>query len=120
MSEIGQEIIAGIRKLAEEQPDFCYHPPDGDTCVYVHDGEGSCGVGRVLLDLGLITPALEHDRHSVAGTLINQGAASDLLKYVDAALDRPEIDWISRYQMAQDDEHPWRRAVQLADLRVAL
>lgn len=120
MSEIGQKIIAGIRKLAEEQPDFRYHPPDGDTCVYIHNGEGSCGVGRVLLDLGLITPELEGNRHRVDGFCVNEVAAVDLLKYVNATLDRPEINWINRYQLAQDDEHTWRWAVELADLRVAL
>lgn len=115
MSEIGQKIIAGIRKLAEEQPDFRYRPPDGDTCVYVHDGEGSCGVGRVLLDLGLITTELECDRRRVNGSRVNEAAASDLLVYLGIIIDSPERDWINRYQIAQDDEQPWGRAVQLAD-----
>lgn len=120
MSEIGQKIIAGIRKLAEEQPDFRYHPPDGDTCVYVHDGEGSCGVGRVLLDLGLITAELEHDRTRVGGAAANEAGATDLLEHLNVPLDLPEADWISRYQNQQDVEQPWGRAVQSADHWVAL
>lgn len=120
MSEIGQKIIAGIRKLAEEQPDFRYHPPDGDNCVYVHDGEGSCGVGRVLLDLGLITPALEHDRTWVGGAAANKTGAPDLLAHLNVPLDPPEKGWITRYQNQQDDEQPWSRAVESADHWVTL
>lgn len=120
MSEIGQKIIAGIRKLAEEQPDFRYCPPDGDTCVYIHNGEGSCGVGRVLLDLGLITPELEHDRARVKGASVNACLAHDLLSHLNVAVDSHEARWIVNFQFDQDDARPWGRAVETADHSVKI
>lgn len=120
MSEIGQKIIAGIRKLAEEQPDFRYQPPDGDSCVYVHDGEGSCGVGRVLLDLGLITPELEHDRTTIRRARINSAGATELLGHLKVSLDPSECEWITRYQDEQDSERAWGWAVGYADEETAL
>jgi hypothetical protein len=106
MSALGQKIIAEIRKVAADNPDFIYQAPYGDACFYVFNGQPSCIVGRALWNLGFIDKTLE------------KGSDNSIRAHVfldkHFALDLYERDWIDRVQWHQDAKRTWGQAVEVA------
>lgn len=123
MSELGQQIIAKVREIAAEQPDFVYHePPGAVSCVYVHDGRPSCIIGQALWALGLIDATLEHDETPVLqpGTVYspakpNKVTSRDLFKHLGIEVDTEEAKWLRAVQSFQDSQFCWLLAVERAD-----
>lgn len=110
MSELGKKIIAEVRKVAAEKPDFEYR----GVCRYVVDAQPGCLVGHALWNLGLIDedferhPANDEDVDYVAEYLAYKRNVCD-------DFDSQELDWLSRAQHTQDDKTPWGECVALAD-----
>lgn len=110
MSDVGQRLIAEVKRVAGEHPEFCYRTP-GDTtqCKYVKDSAPSCLVGHGLWNLGLIDASLERAvRH---GYKVNSSGIHGLIDAPDLDLDDYEIEWLAEAQDAQDDGHPWGECV---------
>lgn len=102
MSEKGAAIIAAIREVAAESPDFVYK----GMCQYVVNGQPGCLVGHALWRLGLIDEGIE--RYNTNDLKIK---AFDLAW----AFDRAELAWLGHVQNRQDRGAPWGVAVKDAD-----
>ncbi|MFF0498493.1 hypothetical protein ACFYU5_18960 [Nocardia aobensis] len=114
------EIIAEIRRIAAESPDYVYKPvvkPNSlgiGTCEYVErsaDGElvGSCIVGRALVNLGVPPEVLTFTDDFTP-------TAFGLLADLDFDVRGAEIKWIQRVQSGQDQKMSWGDAVARADV----
>ena len=104
MSELGQKLIAEVRKVAGERPDFI---APGD-CVYVSDGQPSCLIGHALWNLGLVDENTEY-RH------LNDEGITAASAFLNLDIEGLEIDWLSEVQIYQDARFAWSDAVQRAD-----
>lgn len=105
-----KDVIAKVRELAAEKPDFVYESPSGvrGCCVnwVEEDGKkiGSCLIGQALFALG-------------AGDIISDMAGVDeLYDYGDEDIGL-EVDWLTVVQSAQDNKRPWGQAIEIADSR---
>ena len=122
MSDIGQQIIAEVRKIASGNYAFVYPHID---CLYRDKvGTASCLLGRALDNLGLLpddTSGLENR------------SIGNLLDTLQISVDKSERSWLIAVQVAQDGRFPspalfeselgrdsWGRAVEIADERVPL
>lgn len=107
MSEIGQKIIAEVRKVAAANPDYIYERVEGSpNCVYVRDGKPSCLIGHALWNLGLIDIHLPAD--------LNYGGIHRLAPELNIWLDDAELTWLMSAQSAQDTRKTWAEAVEYA------
>ena len=131
MSELGQKLIAEVRKVAAERPDYIYQSSGpADACWYMHNGEPSCIMGQAMYRLGAIGPS-----NPQSGRIENKNV-SDALHILNINVDHPEADWLDEVQAAQDGRHlkpfgselgkplppklSWSAAVAQADERVKL
>lgn len=106
-----KEVISEIRKIADLNPETVYSrdifDQGDDFCRYVVDGQGSCIVGRALVNLGIIPQRL----HEFEGL-----KAQDVLVRIGVDLDHSDqTEWVNRVQFHQDANAPWRIAVEKAD-----
>lgn len=104
-----QDIINEVLRLAAENPDYIYTIPGGDehsSCVYIHDGNGSCIVGRALVNNGF-------DPEKVAQY---EGVTADEMLVALDIKEETDFDqtWLDRVQTEQDSGTPWAEAVDLA------
>lgn len=127
MSDLGQQLIAIVRKKAAERPDFVYVSPEGmrehvitgqpvnGNCEYIHaDGQPGCLIGQALFEAGIIDASLRDDPSPPAGGL-NQTVFSRLAEALELPIDQDELRWLRRVQLEQDGLKPWGEAVRLAD-----
>ncbi|MGW1739993.1 hypothetical protein ACWCPQ_14405 [Nocardia sp. NPDC001965] len=111
MTITDQTLVAEVRRLAAENPNFVYQKPEGSIfCVYVEqdsDGNkvGSCILGQAMINLGV--PA-----EKLVGSGGFAGLALDLL---DMEISEKVRWWAVAVQGKQDKEIPWGRAVEIAD-----
>lgn len=114
------EVIAEIRRIAAESPDYVYEPvvkPNSlgiGTCEYVErsaDGKliGSCIVGRALVNLGVPPEVLTFTDDFTP-------TAFGLFEDPDHDGRVAEINWIQRVQGGQDRKMSWGDAVARADV----
>lgn len=109
MSELGQKVIAAVRRHAAENPGFIYRRIDevvGSACFYVRDGKPDCLIGQALWELGLIDSSFEGTGQNRMGIV----AISH-----DWPFDGGELRWLSRVQSAQDCGEAWGDAVRETD-----
>lgn len=104
------EVVAEIRRLAAESPDYIYQSRN-DVCVYVEQDEagklvGSCIVGKALVGLGADPEALNYPSQEVKG-------AWAILRYSDGT--PQQQNWIDWVQGRQDSGHTWSQSVADAD-----
>lgn len=111
MSELGEKIIAEVRRLVAEKPEYVYQQPFG-MCVYVSGGCGSCLIGQALFNLGLIDASLERTIH-------NGATAFGLIEHLGLDIENTELVWLRNVQFAQDSHAPWGEAVNHADDEVS-
>lgn len=104
MSELGQNLVAEVRKIAAENPDYVY---DG-ACVYVRDGQPACLVGKAAWNLELIDAEIENDSR-------NDGGVDDLVAYLEIHITYEESAWLGLVQEEQDGGSRWHSAVSKAD-----
>lgn len=107
------QVVAEVRKLAEERPDFVYRSQPGSSpdCSYLgaympeegepYTGEG-CIVGQALTRLGVDETALR--------TVEGQGARGALVD-LGIQCSQVDLDWLSEVQSYQDDHRSWRQSV---------
>ena len=112
MSELGEKLIASVRKFAAERPDYVYrnaddNHPQRSGCVYfTNDGQPSCLIGHALADLGLLSAQPE---------LFNGSWIANVVKEYGWEIDSRELEWLVDVQNYQDALKTWGRAVALAD-----
>ena len=120
MSEIGQEIIAEVRKIVAKKPKFIYRKPrvpdnygkPVSTCFYVYGSAPSCILGHALWMLDLIDETLE--KSTVNQSAFARGWINRFIPELDD-LDQSEWDWLAWVQEGQDEALPWATAVKNAD-----
>lgn len=108
-----EEIIAKVRELAAEQPEFVY-PSNTDraggmACLYTADDEQpGCIFGQAFASFNIPTEPLETEaianawRHLLNNGLVGPPAAD-------------QARWMDRVQTFQDTGAEWAYAVQRAD-----
>ena len=106
-----QDIINEVRRLAADNPDYIYVSPGGSeysSCVYIHDGKGSCIVGRALVNNGF-------DPEKVSQ---HEGLTADEMLVALGIKEETDFEqvWLDRVQTLQDSGTPWADAVEEADL----
>lgn len=117
-------LVAEVRRLAAERPDFVYEKQATDewwasgACLYVHQDEhqglvAGCLIGHALANLGVPLELLsEFDRSgddTSADALLPKFGVSGTVTL-----------WAMQAQLEQDEGQPWGRAVELADGQVNL
>lgn len=112
------ELEAEVRRLAAERPDFVYARPSGTTwgsCVYAHDGCGSCIMGQALINVGI---PVEWFTESGTRNTWGIGELISLLHFEERIaddFDRRATDWFSDVQTQQDLSNKWSDAIARAD-----
>jgi hypothetical protein len=140
-----EDIIAKVREIANENPDYTYvHPeeldkdsgftPGGMDCAYVHlsyddSYEGGCIFGRALIDLGMPADELHdvYESKGIEGVLENEGIVTA------NEIATSKVLWITEVQTAQDGRssyhdmyapyqgrRAWGEAVRIADEKYPL
>ena len=124
-----ETVATQIRSIATASPDFRYKDfvrledqakgrvprPDGlIACTYLtDDGEGSCIVGRAILDVA------DEDEFDEWQSLLNacegQTAYNVLKDFDETKRDELILQWIGRVQGNQDNNEAWGSAVAEAD-----
>lgn len=120
MSDIGQQLIVEVRKVAAERPNYVYNKT---YCQYLMDGRPSCIIGHALFNLGYLPAAGNYEGQTAEVAISRLGLS----------LDMGETVWLERVQQVQDgnlflasqghtaamDQYerrlPWGMAVQYAD-----
>ena len=123
MSKLGQDLIAVVRDIAAEKPNYIYHRHQSFTednkpvssCMYVHDGHPSCLLGFAMWSLGVIDESIERSPANVWGFTRGLRWWIHELKELDLA----EWDWLGWVQHGQDSARPWGEAVASADDKVS-
>lgn len=90
MSAVGQALIAEVRRIAAETPDYVY---SSDQCMYMHEGQPSCIIGKALFNLGYLPNAK-------AG--IEDQGVNTALRILGLEVDANERRWLTAVQFAQD------------------
>ncbi len=113
-NEIVDKLMAVVREVAAEKPDFVYDAPYGG-CVYVADKQPSCIVGQAAWRLGLIDASFEKDE------MDNSAGVTTFLRTIGADLGDDETlygrEFLDAVQEKQDQGVPWGEAIQEADER---
>lgn len=104
-----------LRELvAETGDDFRYKrlPERGGQCVYVHNGQPSCGVGRALTSAGVSVEALEAlDSMFLGGTTISSSLAESLLADRGVSLTLGAQKVFGIFQKEQDEGESYGTAM---------
>lgn len=103
------EVMATLRAVVAERPDYVYEAPEEDGCVYVADGTPSCLVGHVLHRLGVSLEALSV--LDMNGGLAAWRAVPGVLDGVSGST----VDRLWAAQTAQDNGDTWGEALEYAD-----
>jgi hypothetical protein len=116
MSFDPKRLVAEVRALAAEKPDFVYtaidfhSDADGgrEKCTYVHGDDGGCIVGQAALRAGMPLDELREKDNDDEDTSVS-------VQFADYGLSADELLWLSKVQHAQDTNMPWGAAVDHAD-----
>lgn len=115
MSQIGQDLIESLRKVAAANPSFIYQgaaSKGGQGCVYVRDGQPSCIVGKAAWNIGLIDAGFEK-------TSANGDDVHGLVDQLELELDEEELTWLAYAQNEQDLGLAWGNVPAAADQYIA-
>lgn len=119
MSFDPKRLVAEVRALAAEKPNFVYTAIDfhsdadggGDKCSYVHGNVGGCIIGQAALRAGMDLEELREKDNDADDTSVGSVFAGFGLS-VDA------LGWLSSVQHSQDTGMPWGSAVAHSDDRI--
>lgn len=120
MSEIGQKIIAEIRRVAAENPDIRV---PGEACVYVdvshekEQWEPRCLVGQALFALGLLDELLPDPFEEYGPGAWNETAFDHMYHSIAPGMEQAEVAWVRKAQEHQDSDKTWSESVRTADLQ---
>lgn len=103
--------------VAEKGEDYVYRPPNGrDECVYVHNGECSCLVARVLHKLGVSIEDLARlDTASEGGGAVAVWQAIEVGLIPGLTFTPEAREALMSAQFAQDGFKTWGEALQAAE-----
>ena len=111
-----KDVVAKVRELAAESPDFVYPTASRGNdvdCFYLPDerfGQPACIFGQALLALGADREVLARADSNPIGTPVNA-----LLGDLGVIKDDDSADWFWTVQSKQDTRTPWGEAVWVAD-----
>lgn len=108
-------IIKQVRQIAEEVPDYVYcRPADVRSCVYKHNGKGSCLIGRALEQLGVLGQLNEDSAVNGVGimSLFSEFGTSSTKANMKAST---QLQWLSHAQQGQDCRSTWGNCIARAD-----
>lgn len=98
------QIIAEVRRLAAEKPDYVYEKPEFSAfCLYMHGDEPGCIFGHALHNLGWDVTA--HDAGAINTVLDDNGVLTTT----------KQREWMREVQFSQDHGSTWEKAVRSAD-----
>ena len=101
-TDIRRVLDALFEVVAEFGPDYVYHRPDGQNCLYVHNGAPHCLAGKVLRKLGVPLAQLSAKEGSGCSRFTNVGLNVNALSVLQTA------------QEAQDRGKTWGYALRQA------
>lgn len=107
MSELGQQIIAEVRKIVAEDPSYRY---ESGRCAYVLYGQPACLIGKALWNLDVIDASLETHLGGV-----NTEEVDTLAGALGLDIDPDEMLWLRAAQTTQDEHETWGYAIEVAD-----
>ncbi len=122
-------LHALTKVVGAEDPDFVYTAPVDGSCRYTRDGQGSCGVGRALLALGVpfqevfaldyfsaysLPPVDLQDDDTKAHPI-----AARAMGLTSAHLTEGAREVFQAFQTRQDNFKPWGEALNNARLTAA-
>lgn len=105
-------------------PDYVYErvPGEGENgrCRYVHEGQGSCLVGKMFIRLGVDVEDMAAQEGRGAPTVLAALQQEGLVQYGETPVDMARIEHLLCVaQMCQDTGKPWGEALQRARANVA-
>lgn len=105
-------LVAAVRELAAESPEFVYEAPVGEFCKYVHRTDeghliGGCIVGQAALKVGVPIEKLQ------SFDSWDDGSAGNA--FSEFSISPEVLNWLQRVQESQDAKSPWGDAVAHAD-----
>jgi hypothetical protein len=104
-----------LREVVAERPDYVYQGEKG-RCLYIHAGQPSCLVGRVLTRHGVtasVLQALDDDEDTTIDT------AYPVLERRGFAITKEAVRILTASQGVQDRIKPWRDALAVAEEEAA-
>lgn len=107
-----QDVINTLAEIVSEYGDDHVYEAPMDRCVYVHGGQPSCLVGKMLHKVGIPLEKLEKfdlDNGTPAAMAISCLMQADVIDVSSEA-----IQALSEVQSTQDAGYPWGVALQSA------
>jgi hypothetical protein len=103
-----EQIIAEVRRLAAERPDYVYEKPEFSAyCLYMHGDGPGCIFGHALHNLGW--DFSEEQKGTITSILLGDGPDPLVETTSQQRL------WMRAVQSKQDNAFTWGKAVELAD-----
>lgn len=124
-------VIATVRDIAEERPDFVYEnffkqlypSADSVSCQYVlgeesnNDQQAGCIIGHVMHKLGVSYNSMSAYEGESASTLIAGLLNIDTYYRFQSDEQRAKFNWLDNVQSWQDCGLSWSSSVEQADKR---
>ena len=103
-----KDIENEVRKIAAADPYYIYDDFDEDEgyCRYINNGEGSCIVGKALVNLDI-------DPETIIR--LEGNPASEVVAELLGPGEQASLEWLDTVQCEQDNGTPWGEAVLIAD-----
>jgi hypothetical protein len=103
-------LVAAVRKLAADRPDFTYSRPSANSCLYrptkqAGGGMSGCIIGEGLRACGISTTGLDTESDADIGSHLARVNKSHT----------HEARWLAEVQSNQDFGRSWGEAVVAAD-----
>jgi len=116
MSFDPKRLVAEVRALAAEKPDFVYtaiafhadRHGGGEKCSYVHGDECGCIIGHAAVRAGMSLDELREKDDDDEDTSVS-------VQFAEYGLSADRMGWLSKVQHGQDTKLPWGAAVSKAD-----
>lgn len=111
--------IEALRHVVQEQGgDYRYERPNGGPCLYVHNDQPSCGVGRALAKLNVPLSVLQAmDTGNGDGGGLAARAMVPFLENHDVNVAWSARDLFEDFQRLQDNGATWAAALEQAEHR---
>ena len=117
------KLVADVRQLAAERPDYIYDGPTPGTCFYFHGpGEPGCIIGHALAKQGMSWDDMsgdnESDNHPAWATLASNVTRARLRGEPVPLHDgwySEDMHFLTLVQQHQDQHNRWSEAITYAD-----
>ena len=107
MTITAKDVENEVRELAYEHRYYIYDDfNEHGICRYINQGEGSCIVGRALVNLDI-------DPEEI--TRLEGNPASEVVAELVGPGEQASLEWLDTVQCEQDNGTPWGEAVLIAD-----